>query len=346
MSTVDGVPMDTDAPVNIDVHWHHVPQRLVDGILAGRVPVGGTLERGGDMPAITVPWGFRLRFQPRLLEIDAALEVMDAAGLDVVAPTLAPPLRQYDAPPEDAVAFCRAANDAFAHVQEESGGRMRPLADLPLQDPAAAVAELERALDELGLAGVGIGTNVDGVNLGDERFRPFWRAVAERDVFVFLHPETVMGAKDRLCDHELENFVGFPVDTAVAAASLIFDGVYEEVGPLKTCFAHGGGAFPFLISRWQHGYVARLRPRGSTIREPYSYLDSMYCDSLTHGAAQLRHLVDLVGADHVMLGGDYPFDMGDPQPVETMRAAITDEHDRALIAGGTAARLLGLGARV
>ena len=337
--------MSDDAP-NIDVHWHHVPQALVDQILAGRVPVGGTLDQDGEMPAITVPWGFRLRFQPRLLDIGEALAAMDAAGLDVVAPTLAPPLRQYDAPVEDATSFCRAANDAFAEVQELSSGRMRPLADIPLQDPDAAVAELKRAVGELGLAGVGIGTNVNGVNLGDERFRPFWRAVAEEDVFVFLHPETVMGAKDRLCDHELENFVGFPVDTAVAAASLIFDGVYEEVGPLKTCFAHGGGAFPYLISRWQHGFVARLRPRGSNIREPYEYLESMYCDSLTHGDAQLRHLVDLVGADHVMLGGDYPFDMGDPQPVETMRRAITDEQDRSLIAGATAARLLGIGTRV
>ena len=175
-----------------------------------------------------------------------------------------------------------------------------------------------------------------------EEFRPFWRAVAELDTFVFLHPETVMGAHDRLCNHELENFVGFPVDTAVAAASMIFDGVYAEVGPLKTVYAHGGGAMPYLISRWQHGHQARISKRDGSVGPPMSYLDSLYCDSLTHGGPQLQFLVDLIGADHVMLGSDFPFDMGDPQPVRTMEATVTDERERRLISGEVAARLLGI----
>jgi aminocarboxymuconate-semialdehyde decarboxylase len=332
--------------VKIDVHWHHVPQAVADGILDGRVPVSGTIDRSGDVPAITMPYGFRLRLQERLLDTRHALAALDDAGLDLAVPTLAPPLRQYDADVASATTFCRAVNDAFAQVQQDTGGRLRPLADVPLQDANAAVAELRRAVGELDLLGVGIGTNVNGRNLGDEEYRPFWRAVAELDTFVFLHPETVMGAHDRLCRHELENLVGFPVDTAAAAASMIFDGVYQEFGPLKTCYAHGGGAFPYLLSRWEHGYHARIAGRGTGVQAPTSYLGSLYCDSLVHGAAQLRFLVEVVGEDHVVLGGDYPFDMGDPQPVAAMERTITDERARALIAGETAARLLGLEERV
>jgi aminocarboxymuconate-semialdehyde decarboxylase len=332
--------------MNVDVHWHHLPEAIAEGILGGRVPVGGTFDRSGAVPTLTVPQGFTFRFAERTRDVGAALAAMDAAGLDVAVPTIPPPLRQYDAPVADGVAFCRAVNDALAEIQQDTGGRLRPLADVPLQDTDAAVAELRRAVGDLGLAGVGVGTNIDGANPGAERFRPFWRVVAELDLFVFFHPETVMGAKDRLCDHELENLVGFPVDTAVAAASMIFDGVYAEVGPLKTCYAHGGGALPYLLSRWDHGWRARIAQRGTGVREPSSYLGSLYCDSLTHGAAQLRFLVDLVGADHVMLGCDFPFDMGDPQPVRTMEAAISDPEARRLIAGENASALLGLQPRV
>jgi aminocarboxymuconate-semialdehyde decarboxylase len=328
--------------MNIDVHWHMVPQAVADGIAAGRVPVSGDVDTSGDVPAVKAPYGFRIRLQERLTDTQSALDALDEAGLDIATPTLAPPLRQYDADVESATAFCRAVNDAFAGVQRDTDGRLRPLADVPMQDPDAAVAELRRAVTELGLHGVGIGTNIDGRNLGDEEFRPFWRAVADLDAFVFLHPETVLGAHDRFCRHEQENFVGFPVDTAAAVASMIFDGVYREVGPLKTCYAHGGGAMPFLLSRWEHGYWARIANRPDPVESPMAHLHSLYCDSLVLGGPQLAFLIDIVGADHVMLGSDFPFDMGDPQPVATMERTVTDPHARELIAGATAARLLNL----
>jgi aminocarboxymuconate-semialdehyde decarboxylase len=327
---------------NIDVHWHLVPRAVADGIVAGRIPVSGTVDTSGDMPAVTAPYGFRLRFQERLIDTGLALEALDEAGLDIATPSLAPPLRQYDADVESATVFCRAVNDSFAEIQSDTGGRLRPLADVPLHDAEAAAVELRRAIEELGLHGVGIGTNVDGRNLGDEEFRPFWRAVADLDAFVFLHPETVLGAHDRFCRHELENFVGFPVDTAAAAASMIFDGVYHEFGPLKTCYAHGGGAMPYLLGRWEHGYHARIAKQPDPISSPTSYLDSLYCDSLVHGGPQLAFLVDLVGSDHVMLGSDFPFDMGDPQPVKTMEKTVENARDRNLIRGETAAKLLNI----
>ena len=304
--------------------------------------MSGVVDTSDGVPAVTAPYGFRIRLQERLTDTQLALTALDDAGLDIATPTLAPPLRQYDADVESATAFCRAVNDSFAEVQGDTNGRLRPLADVPLQDPDAAVAELRRAVTELGLHGVGIGTNVNGRNLGDDEFRPFWRAVADLDTFVFLHPETVLGAHDRFCRHEQENLVGFPVDTAAAAASMIFDGVYREVGPLKTCYAHGGGAMPYLLSRWEHGYWARIAKRPDPVESPMAHLHSLYCDSLVHGGPQLAFLIELVGADHVMLGSDFPFDMGDPQPVATMEHTVTDPQERELIAGATAANLLDL----
>jgi aminocarboxymuconate-semialdehyde decarboxylase len=124
-------------------------------------------------------------------------------------------------------------------------------------------------------------------------------------------------------------------------ASLIFDGVYEEFGTLKTCLAHGGGAFPYLLSRWSHGYRARhaANPR---VKAPAVYLSSIYCDSLTHSAQSLEFLIEIVGADHVVLGSDYPFDMGEPEPVRAMERVVADPELRATIGGATAARLLGI----
>lgn len=323
----------------IDVHWHHVPAAFVDAILSGRCPLVGAIDYDDGIPAVTFRHGFRLRLTDRLTQVEPALAALDEAGLDIATPSIAPPIRQYEAPAEIGVEICRAMNDAAVEVMERSGRRLRPLANVPMQDPQEAANELRRAIETLGLAGVAIGSNVEGVNIGIRRFDPFWQAVAELDAFVFIHPETVLGI-DRLRHHEMENLVGFPVDTAVAVASLIFDGVFERFGPLKVCLAHGGGAFPYLVSRWQHGYEARLAKKGETA-SPYSYLDSIYCDSLTHGAKQLRFLGDVIGSDHIMLGSDYPFDMGDPQPVETTRTAIQNPAAVDAITGRTAARLLG-----
>ena len=199
-------------------------------------------------------------------------------------------------------------------------------------------------MGELGFAGVQISTHVAGRNLGDQDLRPFWQAVADLDAFVFLHPSPPpLGLREgRLNRHDMGNFVGLPVESACALASLMFDGVYEDVGTIKTCFAHGGGAFPYILSRWEHGYEARLAPNEPPMRNPYSYLGSVYADSLTHSPRALQFLVDTLGEDHVMLGSDYPFDMGVPDPYGAMVDGIHDAGTQAKVAGDTASRLLGI----
>lgn len=328
--------------MNIDVHWHHTPPELLDAIRAGTCPFEGTLEEKGTERAVALDSGFRLPLEDAMTDADAAIEAMNVAGLDAAAISFAPPLNHHEADPETGLAVSRLVNDCFAGLKDSYAGRMFPLANVPLQDPEAAGIELRRCREDLGLFGVAIGTNVRGEDLGKPQFRPFWRAVADTNSFVFLHPAPhgCIGVNHRLSHPLRMNFVGLPIDSAAAVASLMFDGVYEEVGPLKTCFAHGGGAFPYIVSRWEHGYQQRMASRGTTVKNPISYLESVYCDSLTHSPAALRFLIEVVGADHVMLGSDFPHDMGDPQPLRTMLAAVEDEGAREAIAGKTAERLL------
>lgn len=334
--------------MNIDVHWHHVPEQYVKAVADGKVPLNGryTTNDAGE-PEIKVSLGFREFTQelpPELTEIDAAVAHMDKVGLDVVAASIAPPLMQYQADDADGAKICAVMNDSMAAAVSAHPTRFRPLANVPMQDPAAAAAELRRAMGELGFAGAQISTHVAGRNLGDADLRPFWEAVAELDAFIFLHPSPPpLGLREgRLNRHDMGNFVGLPVESACALASLMFDGVYEDVGTIKTCFAHGGGAFPYILSRWEHGYDARLAPKGPPMKNPYAYLDSVYADSLTHSAPALEFLVGTLGEDHVVLGSDYPFDMGVDDPFGAMTEAIGEGPVRDKVAGLTAARLLGL----
>jgi aminocarboxymuconate-semialdehyde decarboxylase len=331
--------------LRIDVHWHQVPAKLIEAIMDGKVEIVGKAERAGDEVKVELDNGFSYKLSASAKSSDPvqAIEHMDAIGLDVVAPSISPPLMHHNADLPTAVAISRTVNDGFAEMAEAHEGRFRPLANLPMQDAASAAEELTRAVRELGFPGAAISTHVNGRNLGEEDFRPFWRAVAELDAFIFLHPTPPsLGSKDRLNRHGMANFVGLPVDSAAALASLIFDGVYEDVGTIKTCFAHGGGAFPYIFGRWEHGYHARLEAKGHPTRNPNSYLDSVYADSLTHSDASLRLLVEVLGADHVCLGSDYPADMGVPDPVTAMERAIEDPGMREQVGGATASKLLGL----
>lgn len=333
--------------MKIDVHWHHIPRSFITAVANGSVPFKGRYEGTGDDARIMIDLGFRefeQELPPELTDIDAAIEHMDRIGLDVVAPSIAPPMMQYLADPADAARISQVMNDAMAEATSAHPDRFRPLANVPLQDPAAAAIELKRAIHELGFAGVQISTQVGGRNLGDADLRPFWEAVAQTDALVFLHPSPPpLGLREgRLNRHDMGNFVGLPIEHACALSSLMFDGVYEDVGPIKTCFAHGGGAFPYILSRWQHGYHARLALGKPPMKDPYSYLDSVYADSLTHSPQALRYLVDVLGEDHVVLGSDYPFDMGVPDPYGAMVEGIEDPGVREKVAGTTAARLLGM----
>jgi aminocarboxymuconate-semialdehyde decarboxylase len=249
-------------------------------------------------------------------------------------------LVRYEAKPEESLAACQVQNDALSLLVKKNLQKITALGMIPLQDVALAIKELERVMKS-GLKGVEIGAHVNGIYPGDISFRPFWEACESLDAFVFIHP-VEGGGRTELRDYYMWNVIGNPMDTTIAAGHLILSGVMEAYPRLKILLAHGGGTLPFIHGRLDRGFKQRPEINKAISKPPTEYLKQFYFDTITHDATVLRGLVDLVGADHVLLGSDYPFDMGNEKPADLVRAAGFDSETEAKILGGNAMRLLNM----
>ncbi len=266
------------------------------------------------------------------------LEQMDRSG--VQAALLSPwvSLARYDARPEEALASCQIQNDALAGVVRKYPERIAALGLIPLQDVPLAVKDLERLM-KAGLKGVEIGTHVNGIYPGDARFRPFWEACEALGALVFIHP-LEGGGRPELRDYYMWNVIGNPLETTIAAGHLILSGMMESYPRLKIILAHGGGTLPWLHGRLDQGF--RMRPEIHQVipRLPTEYLKLFYFDTVTHDRETLRALVEFAGAEHVLLGSDYPFDMGNENPADLVRSADLGLEAERTILGENASRLL------
>ena len=279
------------------------------------------------------------RVGPQLTSVERRLADLDAIGVDVqvVGPM---PVHRYWAEPELAGKLTTVTNEAVAAHCAAGSGRLYGLGTLPLQHPDLAVRELERAMTELGLKGVSVSTNVDGRELADAAFEPVWDAAAGLGAVVFVHPwGCSLGA--RLGGHFLGNTFGQPAETALALSHLIFSGTLDRYPGLKLLAAHGGGFLPTYIGRSDHAWSHRPDARGCA-GPPSSYLRRIWYDGLVYTPQALRHLVEVVGSDKVVLGTDYPFDMGVTDPVERATAAGLPAADLTAVLSGNAATLFGL----
>jgi aminocarboxymuconate-semialdehyde decarboxylase len=280
------------------------------------------------------------RVWPQLTDVNRRLADLDANGVDVqiVGPM---PMHRYWAEPELAVKLTEVINEAVAAHCAQGAGRLYGLGTLPLQHPAIAVRELERAVSELGLKGVSVSTYVDGRELADPDFDPIWAAAADLGAVVFVHPwGCTLGP--RLGRNFLGNTFGQPTETALALSHLIFGGTLDRHPGLKLLAAHGGGFLPTYIGRSDHAWSERPDARGCA-QPPSTYLRRIWYDALVYTPQALRHLIEVVGADKVMLGTDYPFDMGVTDPVERAAAARLPAADLTAILSGNAASLFGIG---
>ncbi len=235
----------------------------------------------------------------------------------------------------------RLFNETVAEAAKKAGAPFIPVATVPMQSAAAAVEELDHAVKSLGIRMVEIGTNINGLNLDEERFRSFFARAADLDVLVQLHPhqECVAGV-ERMGRYFLSNLIGNPMDTAIAAASLIFGGVLEKYPSLKICLVHGGGALPFIIGRVSQGHSTMEVCRTIPI-SPREYFRRFYFDTLVLDPAALRLLYEAAGAERLVLGTDYPYDnTGERDPVGALERAGLTNYDQIL--GKTAATLLGI----
>ena len=275
----------------------------------------------------------------KLSSIDDHIADMDATGVDIQAISPSPGQYYYWAEPELGLEAAQAVNDGMAEAVARHPDRLVGLGTVPLQAPELAVGELKRLTGELGLKGVEISSNVAGRELANPEFRPFFAAAEELGVLVFMHPLGFTHGQ-RLSEHYFNNLIGNPLESTIAVGHLIFGGVLDAHPGLKLCIAHGGGYLPGYIGRMDHAFRAREDCRQHIHREPSAYLRQLYFDTLVFDRRELKFLVETYGADHLMMGTDYPFDMSEADPVG-FHSDLSDA-DREKILGGTAARLLGL----
>jgi aminocarboxymuconate-semialdehyde decarboxylase len=330
----------TAKPV-IDTHGHLlVPEAnaLADG--HPREAADAAAERASFSAAsIAANQAQIRRVWPQLTSVERRLADLDAIGVDVqvVGPM---PMHRYWAEPGLSVKLTTVINEAVAAHCADGAGRLYGLGTLPLQHPGLAVRELERAMTELGLKGVSVSTNVDGRELADAAFEPVWEAAAGLGAVVFVHPWGC-SLGPRLGPHFLGNTFGQPAETALALSHLIFAGTLDRHPGLRLLAAHGGGFLPTYIGRSDHAWSQRPDARGCA-GPPSSYLRRIWYDALVYTPQALRHLVEVVGSDKVVLGTDYPFDMGVTDPVERATAAALPAADLTAILSGNAATVLGL----
>ena len=278
-----------------------------------------------------------------LTEPAARIEHMDRMGVDVQGLATFVSEYYYWAPARRGAELARVQNDRLAQAVADFPDRFIGLgATVPLQDVDAAIAEAERAVS-LGFKGLQIGGTIDGHNLDEPRYRPFFAAVAELGLGVILHPSGYPESQ-RFGDYFLTNCIGNPLETMVAATRMIFSGLFEEIPTLKLILLHGGGYLPFYASRSDHTWKVRPETREKIPEHPPShYMKQLYYDTMVFQPLYLKHLIEIVGADRVMVGTDFPFDMGDEDPLGLLAAVdgLTDD-DRAAISGGNASRVFGL----
>jgi aminocarboxymuconate-semialdehyde decarboxylase len=279
------------------------------------------------------------------VELDRILAARERAGIEHVVLSPWVPLLFYDVDAEECLRRCRLQNQGLARLRAERPDRVSVLGAVPLQDPDLASAELEQLMASGSFAGVEITASVGGTYLGDPGFAPFWAAAEASGALVFVHPTTQGFAGPVFGEYYLHNLVGNPMETTVTAAHMVLAGVMERHRHLKVLLAHGGGAIVALRGRLRHGHEA-IAAAGGALSEPADVsIRRFLFDTVTHDPALLRALVEAVGADRVLLGSDYPFDMADWHPVETVRRAGLDEDDEAALLFGNAERLLALGVR-
>jgi len=323
--------------MTIDVHSHFFPHPFLQLLKEEGPPYGARVGEDG-VPVLALPGHPPVRLSPQFVDVEARLKAMDAMGIEVQALSLSPPM-VYWAPPGLGRELARAFNDGVAEVCRRVPGRFVLLATLPLQDVDASLEEMERSIRDLGAGGIHLGASVNGTYLDDPRFTPVWEMAHELDVTVFTHPQINVG-KDVLSRHHLFNTLGFPMDTTVMAARLIYSGLLDRLPRLRIVLAHGGGVLPYLLGRLDHSYSQRRECQEAIPEPPSRYIRNFYFDTLTHGDAGLSFLVRMVGPDRVVLGTDAPYDMADQDSVARVKRLGLEGEVESSILGDTARMLL------
>ena len=272
-------------------------------------------------------------------DIPRRLKDMDATGIDVHVLSATPQTYLYNLEPELSAKLAAIQNDQMAKHVAAQPDRFMAIATLPLAQPVRAADELKRVITKLGFKGAMFASNVKGMNLDDPSFEPLWATAQELGAFMFVHPNNVAGA-DRLKSYYLANLIGNPLDTTIAAASLFFGGVMDRYPKLKVMLAHGGGFTPYQAARWEHGWAVREEAKKNIKTQPKNIAGRFLYDTILHSDKTLEAMIGLVGADKVMLGSDYPYDMAMLDCVKHVRGLKISDVDKTAILSGNFEKFL------
>jgi aminocarboxymuconate-semialdehyde decarboxylase len=326
----------------VDLHCHvHTP--AADELAKqSQQPAVDPLARYGNARTQARQQQLRVELDRKLTSIEQRLADMNRMGIDVQAISTSPMQYYYRVEPDLGRQTSRIINERLAEIVASHPDRFVAFGTVPMQAPELAVAELEYCMRKLGFRGLELGTNVNGAELSDARFEAFFAKAEELGAVLFLHPSGFTDTS-RLREHFLTNVIGNPLDTTFALSHIVFGGVLERHPGLKFVAAHGGGYLGHYPARMDHAYKVRPECHDHIKRPPTSYMKKIYFDTMVFSHAQLEHLVNLWGADHVVIGTDYPYDMGYYRPVDFVNGSkrLARAQKNAII-GGNAAKLLKL----
>jgi aminocarboxymuconate-semialdehyde decarboxylase len=322
--------------VTFDVHAHVVVPEII-----GDEPWRPRVYRDEAGAQVVETGGRQIRAAvAEFVDIEGIIAAQEEAGVDRMLLSPWVPLLYYEAEPDEGLRRARIQNEGLARLVGDHPERVAAIGALPLQDPELAADELRALMDDGVLRGVEVAASVRGVYLGDDRFEPFWDAAEATGALVFAHPTTRGFDTPAFEDYYLWNTVGNPLETATTAAHMVMAGVMERHPGLRVLFAHGGGALLAVRGRLRHAHRFQPQARSRLRESPDDSIRRFYFDTLTHDPALLRALIDFAGPDRVLLGSDYPFDMGDARQVDTVRALKLPPDVEAAILGGNAEHLL------
>lgn len=328
--------------LTIDIHTHILPEHIPD--FKARFGYGGFVSLQHHKPCcakMMVDDKFFREIQDNCWSPERRLEECDRHSVHVQVLSTVPVMFSYWAKPEDCLELSAFLNDHIADIVRRYPKRFIGLGTVPLQDADLAIRELERC-KAIGLAGIQIGTHVNGSNLNSPSLFPFFQACEALNMPLFVHPWEMLG-KERMSQYWMPWLVGMPAETTLAICSMMFGGVFEKLPNLKVAFAHGGGSFPGTFGRIEHGF--HCRPDLVAVdneHHPRKYLKQFYLDSLVHDPHALDFVVKMVGADRIALGTDYPFPLGEEVPGLMIRNMPYDDATKARMLHGTALEWLGL----
>ncbi len=327
----------------IDFHNHYYPPEFIAAVRKGPSNFEVTDDAEGN-PVLHSPGDYNV-VVPGHRDIDFRTSVLDEAGVDMQVLTFTCPGTNFETP-ERAAVLAPMVNDCLARIVDERSDRYRSLAHLPMNNPAAAVREAERALTELGFPGFMPFGNVNGIPLADERFWPIYEVANEHDAVMYIHPTYPLGVA-AMTQYMLMPMVGFLFDTTLAAAHLVLAGVPERFPRIKWALCHLGGTIPYLVERLDRSFYAFERSRKHISRPPSDYLKRFYYDTVNFDLNALRLAIDFAGVDQLLAGSDYPHLIGSLEKMQTsIRGLALAPEDEAKIFGGNARRILGIDSEV